>query len=239
MKTVAIIPARYASTRFPAKMMQLLHGKTVIRHTYDNALSTGLFEEVLVATDTQVIYDEIVQNGGKAMMTTGRHHSGTDRVAEAAQKIEADVILNIQGDTPFVNKNALQKIIEVFHDEKIQVASMMQPLELQQYIDDPNYVKVAVDKNNNALLFSRSVIPHPRNKKADIIYYEHIGVYAFRKQALTVFAQSKMTPLEHAEKIECLRFLENGLPIKMIIVNGIGVEIDTPEDLAKAEKLFR
>jgi len=236
MKIVALIPARYAATRFPAKLMQTLGNKTVIRHTYDNTKAAGLFDEVIVATDSEIIFKEITEHGGNARMTSAKHESGSDRIAEVARNMEVDVVVNIQGDTPFVNVPALKKIIDLFNDSNVQVASMMQELKEEKFINDPNYVKVAVDKNWNALMFSRSVIPYPRNKEEKIIYYEHIGVYAFRKQALLNFTEWEMTPLEKIEKIECLRYLENGVPLKMIVVNGVGIEIDTPEDLERASK---
>ena len=238
MKIGAFIPARYAATRFPAKLMQPLGDKTVIRHTYDNTLATGLFDEVYVVTDSDIIFNEIVQHGGKAIMSQRSHESGSDRIAEAIQDLPIDVVVNVQGDEPFVKKEPLQKLLTVFNDTTVQVASLMQVLTQQDLIEDPNYVKVAVDKNNNALFFSRSVIPFPRSKDSAIVYYEHIGVYAFKKQALLDFTNWPMSPLEAAEKIECLRYLENGVPIKMVVTEYMGVEIDTPEDLAKAAKLL-
>lgn len=233
-----MIPARYAATRFPGKLMQLLGGKTVIRHTYDATLATGLFDEVVVVTDSDIIFTEIIAAGGRAVMSQHPHESGSDRIAEAAAGMEADIIVNVQGDTPFVKKDPLQKLLAQFEDPAVQVASMMQVLTDRNDILDPNFVKVAVDKNMNALFFSRSVIPYPRDKEYPTTYYEHIGVYAFRKNALMNFTQWPMTPLEAAEKIECLRYLENGVPLRMIIVDYMGVEIDTPEDLEKAAKLL-
>lgn len=238
MKKVALIPARYAATRFPGKLMQLLGKKTVIRQTYDAAVFTGLFDEVVVVTDSDIIFSEITNNGGRAVMSQKEHESGSDRIAEAADNMNADIIINIQGDTPFVKKEPLQKLLDQFDDLSVQVASMMQVLTKEEEINDPNFVKVAVDKNMNALFFSRSVIPFPRNKNIDTAYYEHIGVYAFRKQALMNFTQWPVTPLEAAEKIECLRYLENGVPIRMIVVDYMGIEIDTPEDLERASRLM-
>ena len=240
MKICAFIPARYAATRFPAKLMQQLGDKTVIRHTYDNTVATGLFADVYVVTDSTIIFDEITNNGGKAIMSKHTHESGSDRIAEAVADLDIDVVVNVQGDEPFVKKEPLQKLLEVFtnESENVLVASLMQVLTSQQNIDDPNYVKVAIDKNSNALFFSRSVIPYPRSTESTITYYEHIGVYAFKKEALLAFTNWEITPLEAAEKIECLRYLENGVPIKMVTTNYMGVEIDTPEDLAKATKLL-
>ncbi len=238
MKVYALIPARYAATRFPAKLMQVLGDKTVIRHTYDATLATGLFDEVVVVTDSDIIFTEITAAGGRAVMSKNEHESGSDRIAEAATDMEVDIIINVQGDTPFVKKEPLQKLLQQFNDPSVQVASMMQALTDINDILDPNFVKVAVDKNMNSLFFSRSVIPYPRDKDYPSVYYEHIGVYAFRKQALMNFTQWPITPLEAAEKIECLRYLENGIPLRMVLVDYMGVEIDTPDDLERAAKLL-
>lgn len=241
MKIIAMIPARYAATRFPAKLMQQLGNKTVIRHTYDNTKATELFDDVFVVTDSNIIFNEIIGNGGKAIMSKKNHESGSDRIAEAAEQLDVDIIVNVQGDEPFVKKEPLQKLLTVFNNNEgknVQVASLMQELKDEKLIADSNYVKVVVDKNFNSLFFSRSVIPYPRDKNVKIIYYEHIGVYAFRKQALINFTNWEITPLEAAEKIECLRYLENGVPLKMVVTNYMGVEIDTPEDLIKAEQLL-
>lgn len=238
MTIVAMIPARYAATRFPAKLMQELGNKTVIRHTYDNTLATGLFSDVIVVTDSEIIFNEITSNGGKAIMSKKNHESGSDRIAEAAVDLDVDIIVNVQGDEPFVQKDPLQKLLATFKEPSVQVASLMQELKDPTLIEDPNYVKVAVDRNMNSLFFSRSVIPYPRDKNISIPYYEHIGVYAFRKQALLNFTNWPMTPLEAAEKIECLRYLEYGVPLKMVLTQYMGVEIDTPEDLVKAAKLL-
>ena len=232
---IAMIPARYAATRFPAKLMQPLGDKTVIRHTYDNTKATGLFDDVIVVTDSDIIYHEITDNGGKAIKSKKEHESGSDRIAEAAEQLDVDIIVNVQGDEPFVKKEPLEKLLNVFDDKSVQVASLMQVLKEQKLIDDPNYVKVAVDRNLNSLFFSRSVVPYPRNKEIPITYYEHIGVYAFRKQALLNFTNWPITPLEAAERIECLRYLEYGIPLRMVVVDYMGVEIDTPEDLERAE----
>ena len=233
-----MIPARYAATRFPGKLMQVLGDKTVIRHTYDATVATGLFDQVIVVTDSDIIFSEITNAGGAAVMSQHEHESGSDRIAEAAVDLEADIIVNVQGDTPFVKRAPLEKLLAQFEDPAVQVASMMQVLTKQEEIDDPNFVKVAVDKKMNSLFFSRSVIPYPRDKNIPIVYHEHIGVYAFRKNALLNFTQWPITPLEAVEKIECLRYLENGIPLRMIVVDYMGVEIDTPEDLDKAAKLL-
>lgn len=242
MIKIALIPARYAATRFPAKLMQMLGNKTVIRHTYDNTVATGLFDAVVVVTDSDVIYDEIVGHGGKAIKSVREHESGSDRIAEAVAEMKADIVVNVQGDEPFVQKEPLEKLLKLFEGESgnnLQVASLMQVMTDPRLIEDPNYVKVAVNKHMEALLFSRSVIPYHRDKLETPIYYEHIGVYAFRKQALMNFTGWPITPLEAVEKIECLRYLENGVAIKMVVTEYMGIEIDTPEDLLRAEKLIQ
>mgnify|MGYP001549484180 CR=1 FL=1 len=242
MKIAAMIPARYAASRFPAKLMQVLGDKTVIRHTYENTVATGLFDEVLVVTDSDIIFQEIASHGGKAKMSGLQHESGSDRIAEAVADMEVDIVVNVQGDEPFVNKHPLEKLLSVFEGEdgkKVQVASMIQTLREKKFIEDPNYVKVVVDRNMNSLLFSRSVIPYPRNINFTPHYYEHIGIYAFRKEALIQFTKWPISPLEASEKIECLRYLENGIPLKMVLVDYMGVDIDTPEDLERAAKLLQ
>ena len=233
-----MIPARYAATRFPAKLMQMLGDKTVILHTYNNTVATNLFDEVMVVTDSEIIFNEVINNGGKAVMSIKEHESGSDRIAEAIAQMDVDIVVNVQGDEPFVQKEPLEKLLAVFADENIQVASLMQVLHVKEFIDDPNYVKVVVDKKMNALMFSRSPIPYHRDKNVSPVYYEHIGVYAFRKQALLNFTAWPVTPLEAAEKIECLRYLENGVPLKMVVTKYMGVEIDTPEDLVRAASLL-
>ncbi len=243
MKRIALIPARYAATRFPGKLMAVLADKTVIWRTYESVRDTGVFDEVMVVTDSDIIYEEIVRNGGKAVMSRREHESGSDRIAEAVETMEdVEIVVNVQGDTPFTRKAPLEKLLKVFEGEegrKVRVASLMQVLRKQEEIDDPNFVKVAVDKHFNALFFSRSVIPYPRDTSVNTTYYEHIGIYAFRREALLEFTRTPMSPLEAAEKIECLRYLENGIPMKMVVTDYMGVEIDTPEDLERASKLLK
>lgn len=238
MKAIALIPARYAATRFPGKLLADLKGRSVIRRTYEATLETGLFDDVIVATDSDEILHEITSNGGKVVKTFGNHESGTDRIAEAATQLDADVIVNVQGDTPFIKKEPLRKLLEAMQEENVRVASLMQEIYVENFISDPNYVKVCTDLKMNALFFSRSVIPYLRNKSAAVKHYEHIGVYAFTRQALIDFTRWPVSPLEDAEKIECLRFLENGVSIRMVVTDFMGVEIDTPEDMEKAASLL-
>ena len=234
MKKIAMIPARYAASRFPGKLMQDLGGQTVISRVYLAVVETGLFNEVVVVTDSDIIEKEITAKGGRVVRSKKEHESGTDRIAEAAAGMDVDIILNVQGDTPFIKKQPLEKLLALFSDPAVQVASLMQPITEEETVKDPNRVKVCVDRQMNSLFFSRSVIPFPRNEQAAIIHYEHIGVYAFRKKALLDFTNWPVTPLEDAEKIECLRYLENGIPLRMAITDYIGVSIDTPSDLEKA-----
>jgi 3-deoxy-manno-octulosonate cytidylyltransferase (CMP-KDO synthetase) len=238
MKIVSIIPARYDSTRFPGKLMQQLGDKTVILRTYQNVLATGLFDEVVVATDSDVIFKEITDNGGRAVMTRRDHQSGSDRIAEAASDMEADIVINVQGDEPFVDAESLKKLIDVFkddHQKEISLASLMTQLSEYKEVENPSVVKVIVDLKNFALYFSRLPIPCDRDNELSPLYYKHIGIYAFRKQALIEFSEQKMTPLESAEKIECIRYLEYGKKIKMVETLNLNFEIDTPDDLERAK----
>ncbi|MBL6666297.1 MAG: 3-deoxy-manno-octulosonate cytidylyltransferase [Flavobacteriaceae bacterium] len=238
MKIVSIIPARYDSMRFPGKLMQQLGDITVILRTYQNVVATGLFDEVLVATDSDLIFKEISDNGGRALMTRRDHQCGSDRIAEAASGTEADIVINVQGDEPFVDGDSLKKLIEVFKDDpkkEIALASLMTPLHEAEEVENPSVVKVIVDLNNFALYFSRSPIPFDRDNEQSPPYYKHVGVYAFRKQALIEFSEQEMTPLESAEKIECIRYLEHGKKIKMVETLKLNFGIDTPKDLERAK----
>lgn len=242
MKIISMIPARYSASRFPGKLMQDLEGKTVILRTYEATVATHLFDEVYVVTDSDIIYNEIVSNGGKAIMSIKDHESGSDRIAEAVQNIECDIVVNVQGDEPFTERSSLEKVLDVFHDDikhEIDLASLMVQIKDWDEINNPNTVKVIVDQRNFALYFSRSPIPFPRDKDVNARYFKHKGIYAFRKQALIDFTNLKMQSLEASEKIECIRYLEYGKKIKMVETSVEGVEIDTPEDLARAKKLWK
>src|SRR5690554_868327 len=241
MKIIAVIPARYASTRFPAKLLQDLAGKTVIRRTYESAVATGLFDDVFVVTDSDLIYEEITKNGGQALMSTKEHESGSDRIAEVVATIDVDIVVNVQGDEPFIDKESLEKIIEMYKNDvnkEIDLASLMREIKDEEAINNPNNVKVITDQFGFALYFSRSVIPYPRDRNAGVRYFQHIGVYAFRKQALMDFYVLPMKSLEASEKLEQLRYLEYGKKIRMIETTHIGIGIDTPEDLERARKRF-
>lgn len=240
MKIIAVIPARYASTRFPAKLMQDLGGKTVILRTYEAAVETRLFDDVFVVTDSDLIYNEIVGNGGKAIMSIKEHESGSDRIAEAVEKMDVDVVINVQGDEPFINKKPLEQVIEIFRkdtEKKVDLASLMFEIKDKTEIENPNNVKVIVDQQGFALYFSRSVIPYPREENVGVRYMKHIGIYAFRKEALMDFYRLPMLSLEASEKLEQLRYLEYGKRIRMVETDHGSIGIDTLEDLEKARRL--
>lgn len=241
MKIIAVIPARYASTRFPAKLMQDLGGKTVILRTYEAAINTHLFDDVFVVTDSDLIYDEIVSHGGKAIMSIKEHESGSDRIAEAIANLEVEIVVNVQGDEPFIDTEPLVKLIDVFRKDtaaQVDLASLMREIKEDEDITNPNNVKVVTDQNGFALYFSRSVIPYPREKNVGVRYMQHIGIYAFRKQALLDFYNLPMKSLEASEKLEQLRYLEFGKRIKMVETTHVGIGIDTPEDLERARLML-
>ena len=232
-----MIPARYSASRFPGKLMKDLGGKPVILRTYEAALHTNLFDEVYIVTDSDVIFKTIENAGGKAIKSIKEHECGSDRIAEAVENIDADIVINVQGDEPFIDEVSLSKLIDVFKkDDKkeIDLASLKVQITNKEDIENPNNVKVITDVDNLAIYFSRSVIPFHRDKDIAVKYYKHKGVYAFRKQALIDFYNTPMTPLEAAEKIEAIRYQEIGKKIKMVETDVEAVGIDTPEDLQKA-----
>ncbi|TRO66315.1 3-deoxy-manno-octulosonate cytidylyltransferase [Christiangramia sabulilitoris] len=240
-KIVAMIPARYEASRFPGKLMQDLNGKTVIARTYNAAVETGLFDEVYVVTDSNKIFDEIVNEGGQVIRSNREHECGSDRIAEAVEHMDVDIVVNVQGDEPFIDKNSLAKLLEVFNQEgaeEIDLASLKTALKDSDEITNPNNVKVITAKDDFALYFSRFPIPYPRDTSVNVTYFKHIGIYAFRKSALMDFYKLPMLPLEAAEKIECIRYLEYGKKIKMVETSVKSIGIDTPEDLEKARKLL-
>ncbi|WP_452221957.1 3-deoxy-manno-octulosonate cytidylyltransferase [Lacinutrix salivirga] len=242
MKIIAMIPARYAASRFPGKLMQDLEGKPVIIRTFEATVNTKLFDDVYVVTDSAIIYDEITAHGGKAIMSKKEHECGSDRIAEAVELMDVDIVVNVQGDEPFTEVDSLKKLIQVFNNDpkkEIDLASLMVKITDWEEIENPNTVKVIVDSNDFALYFSRSPIPFPRDKSVSAKYYKHKGVYAFRKEALLDFYRLPMLTLEASEKIECIRYLEYSKKIKMVETNVQGVEIDTPEDLERAKKLWK
>ena len=236
MKVVALIPARYEASRFPGKLMKALGNKTVIRHTYENTVATLLFDEVIVVTDSDIIIKEITEHGGYALKSEGEFESGTQRIASIAKDLDAEIFVNVQGDEPFVKREMLAQLIQSFSDEAdtTSVASLMHPISDKADIENINYVKVVTDLKHNALYFSRSSIPFPREKNEHAIYYKHIGIYAFRKEALLAFANLTPGILERTENLEQLRYLENGIQIKMVLADAAPLSIDVPADLLRA-----
>ncbi len=239
MTAAAIIPARYASTRFPGKPLADLAGKPLIQWVWEAATGSGLFIEVAVATDSPLIYETVEAFGGRAIMTCSNHPSGTDRVAEAAAELEADIIVNVQGDEPLIETSALAALLEAFSEPATRIASLMAPLEDPVQLTDPNVVKVVVDARDNALYFSRAAIPHLRDGGSHARYWRHIGVYAYRRAALLHFVSLPPGELEQAEKLEQLRALEHGIPIRMVLTDYQGLGVDTPADLERAQALLR
>lgn len=237
MKIIAMIPARYSATRFPGKLMKDLGGKSVIVRTYEAALQTNLFHNVFVVTDSEIIFHAISTIGGNVLMSKTEHECGSDRIAEAVEFMDADIVVNVQGDEPFIDAVSLSKLIDAFKNDtnnEIDLASLKVQITNQEDIENPNNVKVITDNFGFALYFSRSVIPFHRDKEIQVKYFKHKGVYAFRKAALIDFYHREITPLEGAEKIEAIRYLEVGKKIKMIETDVESVGIDTPEDLEKA-----
>ena len=240
MKAIAMIPARFEASRFPGKLMKDLAGKSVILRTYEATKNAGLFDDVYVVTDSDIIFNEIVSNGGKAIKSIKEHESGSDRIAEAVQNLAVDVVVNVQGDEPFTQREPLLNLLNVFKkdtEKNVDIASLKLKMTDEEEINNPNNVKVVTDSQDFAMYFSRSPIPYPRDaSKAE--YFKHIGIYAFRKEALLKFTQLPMNQLEAAEKLENLRFLAHGFKVKMVETKELAIGIDTPEDLIKANALF-
>jgi len=238
LKKIAVIPARFAATRFPGKLMQRIGDKTIIRMVYENVQAMGLFDDVLVVTDNDQIVEEIQAIGGSVKKSSQEHPSGSDRIAEAILDLDVDVVVNVQGDEPFVDISPLEKLLTAIGEPDVVVASVMQKLGMDEDINNPNFVKVVCDKNNNALYFSRSPIPYKRNLQSSLPIYKHVGVYAFKKNTLLEFTKWPMGVLEQTEMLEQLRYLENGVSIKMVETATSSIGIDTPEDLEKAKLYY-
>lgn len=238
-KVVALIPARLNASRFPEKLLQVLEGKSIITRTYEAVKAMNLFDDIIVVCDEEKIKNEVENNGGKAILSLKEYESGTDRIAEVAEKIDADIIVNVQGDEPFISKNALQKVINLFQNKKVEIGSLILPIYKDETIKNPNCVKVVVDKNFRALYFSRSAIPFVRDHNTNQPFYKHIGVYAFKKETLIEFTKLPLSQLEKTEKLENLRMLENGFDVYMAVVDEIGISIDTPDDFELAKNYLK
>ena len=239
MKVIAAIPARYAASRFPGKLLADLHGKPVIQHTYEKVHQSGLFDLVIIVTDSSEIESAVLGFGGDVVRSQKDHQCGSDRIAEAVFDLDVDIVINVQGDEPFIRSEGLASLIEIFKSDTkkdVDLASLMIPV--SDEMNNPNVVKVITDLCNRALYFSRSAIPHQQSKETRTTVYKHVGVYAFRKSALIDFYEHAPTPLELAEQIEAIRYLEMGKTIQMIETQFEGVGIDVPEDLERAKKLM-
>lgn len=242
MRTIAMIPARLASTRLPEKLIRDLGGKPVIVRTYEAVVGSGLFDAVYVVTDSKKIETLLKAVGAEVRFSTTAHATGSDRLAEAARSIEADIIINVQGDEPFIDTESLKRLIQVFATDlrgEVDLASLMTPLQDEEEILNPNVVKVITDLKGKALYFSRVALPFRREPDAEVTYFKHKGVYAFRKKALVEFTDLPIGPLEKAESIEAIRFLEHRRVLQMVETPNDSIGIDTEEDLQKANAIFK
>jgi 3-deoxy-manno-octulosonate cytidylyltransferase (CMP-KDO synthetase) len=237
LKKIALIPARYASTRLPAKLVQELGGKSVIQRTYLSTVDTGVFDEVWVVTDHEQIEEQVKSVGGKVFFSTRAHESGSDRIAEALKTVNGDLIVNVQGDEPFQDPKSLQDLVKAFEDPAVQVASLMCAI-TEEDAQNPNFVKLVLDSSSNAIYFSRSPIPYNRERVSGMRYWKHVGVYGYRREILEAFTQWPKSFLEQTEMLEQLRLVERGVKIKMVETDHQAVAIDTAEDLERARKLI-
>jgi len=233
MKKIALIPARVESKRFYGKLLEKLSGVPIILRTYQSAIETGVFDDVFVVTHNDEIINLMKSINGKYLKSSSNHESGSDRIAEVANELQYDIIVNLQGDEPFIDKLSIEKLVNGFNDKEVQMASLMRIFNDIDELNNPNNVKVIVDKDNYSINFSRT----PMN--SDFDNYKHIGVYAFRKETLLEFSKMGKTVMEKKEKIECLRYIENGGKIKMFKTDFSGISIDTPEDLIRAEEYLK
>lgn len=251
MAAIVVIPTRYDSTRFPGKPLALLKGKPLIQHVYEGCLGASLVKDVMVATDSEAILEKVLSFSGKAVMTSSKHLSGTDRVAEVASQLDYDIIVNVQGDEPLINPQMIDDVVDLLSDSRADMGTLTKKIDNTEDIMDPNVVKIVFDKDNFALYFSRSPIPYHREllgsigfnvvvkEKSlpdDFVMYKHVGIYSYRKEVLLRLSSMRQTRLEEIERLEQLRALENGFKIKVkeTIFETIGV--DTPEDMERVEK---
>ncbi|HSF53180.1 MAG TPA: 3-deoxy-manno-octulosonate cytidylyltransferase [Algoriphagus sp.] len=238
MKKAALIPARYASTRLPAKLVQDLGGISVIQRTYVSTYATGVFDEVWVVTDHKEIEKQILELGGNVYFSKKNHQSGSDRIAEALEQVDADLIVNVQGDEPFQDPKSLQDLVAAFDKPKVKMASLMCRISEDEAYN-PNTVKVVLDEKHNAIYFSRSPIPFNRERTEDIFYWKHIGVYAYTRELLQEFTSWPKGRLEQIEMLEQLRLIERGVRIRMVETEHHAIAIDTKEDLERARNFLR
>lgn len=242
MKAIGVIPARWGSTRFEGKVLAKLKGKYLIQHVWERARKSKTIDSVIIAADDEKIVRAAEEFGAKAVMTSKKHVSGTDRIAEAVGPMPVKVVVNIQGDEPLVDPKLIDHLVQtILDDRSCMMATAVKMIEDKEDLENPNVVKVVIDQNRNALYFSRSVIPFNRDKKKfdDINYYKHLGIYAYRKEFLLKFKDLPKSHLESIEKLEQLRVLEAGFKIKTIETNVDTIGVDTPEDLAKVERMIK
>lgn len=240
MKILGVIPSRYASTRFPGKPLIDINGKSMIQRVYEQAKKAAALSEVVVATDDDRIFNHVKSFGGKVIMTSPSHESGTERCAEVLGKLDAsfDVVINIQGDEPFINPEQINQLCSCFHDEKTDIATLIKKINTEEELFNPNRPKVEIDNNNFAIMFSRNAIPDLLNTKkenwlSEHIFYKHIGIYGYRNDVLAKISKLPPSPLEQKERLEQLRWIENNYAIKVAVTTHEAIAIDTPEDLQK------
>jgi 3-deoxy-manno-octulosonate cytidylyltransferase (CMP-KDO synthetase) len=235
-RVIALIPARYESTRFPGKPLALIHGKPMIQHVFERTRAVSLVDQVLVATDDARIAEAVRAFGGDVVMTSTGHQTGTDRIAEAVTDLDAEIVVNVQGDVPFLESAMVDATVALMHaDVMLPMATVKVPIRDQAEMTNPNVVKVVTDRDGYALYFSRSPLPYWRDLASTApLGYKHIGLYAYRRDFLLRFARLAPTPLERAEKLEQLRALEWGFRIRVAETRGQSIEVDTPEDLERA-----
>lgn len=240
MNVIGVIPARFQSVRLQGKPLALIGGRPMIQHVYERAAKSTLLTDLLVATDDARIFDAVIAFGGKAVMTSPDHRSGTDRVAEATAKLSAEVVVNIQGDEPFISPLVIDQLVEPFQAESgVEMSTLRRPIDNDRDLNDPNVVKVVVDASGYALYFSRSLIPYPRNAPSGPHAFEHIGLYAYTKAFLAEYSRMPPARLEQTEGLEQLRVLENGRRIRVVETHDhLGLSVDTPVDLARAEEFL-
>jgi 3-deoxy-manno-octulosonate cytidylyltransferase (CMP-KDO synthetase) len=238
MAAIVIIPARYDSTRFPGKPLYPLRGMPVIRHVYENSKRSRLADDVIVATDSETIFEKVLSFGGKAAMTDRNHRSGTDRIAEVARSTDCDIIVNVQGDEPLIRSEMIDDVISLLEDKRASIGTLIKKIDDLQEITDPNVVKIVFDNQGFALYFSRAQIPFraPHSELSAPDYYKHIGIYSYRRDILLTLAGMEQTGLERVEKLEQLRALENGMKIKIRETFFETYGVDTPEDIERVEK---
>lgn len=240
MKILGVIPSRFASTRFPGKPLIDINGKTMIQRVYEQAKKASSLADVVVATDDDRIFNKVKSFGGKAIMTSSSHQSGTDRCAEVSKKLDEkyDVVINIQGDEPFIDPEQINQLCVCFDDEKTEIATLIKKIDNEEDLFNPNRPKVAIDENNFALMFSRNAIPEIPNLEKEKwfnqqAFYRHIGIYGYRTEVLAKISLLPMSPLEQKERLEQLRWLENNYAIKVAETEHAAIAIDSPEDLEK------